>query len=338
MPKVRRSRSLSSVSGNWAALSKKIGAGPSSLARRASTDNVEDKLKTTADGEYTEHLRNMAIQWEGFLDPETKRRVVLGHDDMPASQRELGHFVALDCEMVGVGYKGSRSALARVTIVNWHGFVVLDTYVRPKEPVVDYRTWVSGVRKQHLKNAPTFEEVQKQVADILKGRVLVGHAVHNDLRALLLTHPQTMTRDTGTYKPLCEKTGKKQTSLRELASLLLGIQIQTKGAAHSPVEDARATMAIFRTQKAEWDAILGVGKKKRGKNSESNESNGSNESRESTATEAAIAAGAGIAAITAASSAAASASDQDTTKRPKGKGKVDATERRPPSAPEWWLE
>lgn len=332
MPKVRRSRSESSVGGNWAALSKKIGAGASSLARRASTDTGKDKLKTAADGEYTEHLRNMAIQWEGFLDPETKRRVVLGHDDMPASQRELGHFVALDCEMVGVGYKGTRSALARVTIVNWHGFVVLDTYVQPKEPVTDYRTWVSGVRKRHLKNAPTFEEVQKQVADILKGRVLVGHAVHNDLRALLLTHPQTMTRDTGTYKPLCDKTGKKQTSLRELAALLLGIQIQIKGAAHSPVEDARATMAIFRTQKAEWDAILGVGKKTRGKKSESSESS------ESTTTEAAIAAGAGIAAITAASAATKSASDQDVTKRPKRERKVDASERRPPSAPEWWLE
>lgn len=332
MPKVRRSRSLSSISGNWAALSKKIGAGASSHARRASTDSGEDKLKSAANGEYTEHLRNMAIQWEGFLDPETKRRVVLGYDDMPASQRELGHFVALDCEMVGVGYKGSRSALARVTIVNWHGFVVLDTYVKPKEPVTDYRTWVSGVRKRHLKDAPTFEEVQKQVADILKGRVLVGHAVHNDLRALLLTHPQTMTRDTSNFRPLCEKTGKKQTSLRELAALLLGIQIQVKGAAHSPVEDARATMAIFRTQKDKWDAILGVGKKKWGKKGQSNESS------ESTMTEAAIAAGTSIAAIAAASTAATSKSDQETKKRPKGKRKVDASERRPPSAPEWWLE
>ena len=30
--------------------------------------------------------------------------------------------------------------------------------------------------------AKPFVEVQKQVADLLKGRILVGHAVHNDLK------------------------------------------------------------------------------------------------------------------------------------------------------------
>lgn len=30
--------------------------------------------------------------------------------------------------------------------------------------------------------APTFKEVQQKVADILKERILVGHAVYNDLK------------------------------------------------------------------------------------------------------------------------------------------------------------
>ena len=30
--------------------------------------------------------------------------------------------------------------------------------------------------------APSFSEVQKQVSDLLKGRILVGHAVQNDLK------------------------------------------------------------------------------------------------------------------------------------------------------------
>lgn len=88
----------------------------------------------------------------------------------------------MDCEFVGVGGRLSeRSSLARVSIVNFHGHTVLDTFVRQKEHVTDYRTWVSGVRAQDLIDAPTFESVVKQVADILKDRVLVGHAVHNDL-------------------------------------------------------------------------------------------------------------------------------------------------------------
>jgi RNA exonuclease 4 len=47
--------------------------------------------------------------------------------------------VAMDCEMVGVGPGGTRSALARVCIVNDDGNPILDAYVKPKEKVTDYR-------------------------------------------------------------------------------------------------------------------------------------------------------------------------------------------------------
>lgn len=54
--------------------------------------------------------------------------------------------------MVGVGPEGSESVLARVSIVNFHGAVVLDRFVRPREKVTDYRTWVSGVREEDLRS------------------------------------------------------------------------------------------------------------------------------------------------------------------------------------------
>lgn len=40
----------------------------------------------------------------------------------------------------------------------------------------------AGVRPSHLSGAPGFEEVQKRVVDVLKGRVVVGHAITNDLQ------------------------------------------------------------------------------------------------------------------------------------------------------------
>ena len=60
--------------------------------------------------------------------------------------------VAIDCEMVGVGDEGRDSVLARVSIVNQYGNCVYDRYVQPKEEVVDYRTFVSGVTAEHLVN------------------------------------------------------------------------------------------------------------------------------------------------------------------------------------------
>ena len=51
--------------------------------------------------------------------------------------------VALDCEMVGV--EGNDDALARVSIINYNGHVLMDKYVRPVKHITDFRTWVSGV-------------------------------------------------------------------------------------------------------------------------------------------------------------------------------------------------
>ena len=48
--------------------------------------------------------------------------------------------------------------------------------------VVDYRTAVSGVRPQDLQGAPQFKQVQAEVAELLKDRILVGHAIHHDLK------------------------------------------------------------------------------------------------------------------------------------------------------------
>jgi RNA exonuclease 4 len=89
--------------------------------------------------------------------------------------------VAIDCEMVGLGPMGSESALARVSLVNYHGHILLDTFVQPRERVTDWRTWVSGVRESDLIGAPEFKEVQEKVATLIKGRVLIAHAIENDL-------------------------------------------------------------------------------------------------------------------------------------------------------------
>ena len=58
----------------------------------------------------------------------------------------------MDCEMVGVGINGEEHMLARVSIVNTHGHVIYDKYVAPQEKVIDYRTAVSGIRPENIKD------------------------------------------------------------------------------------------------------------------------------------------------------------------------------------------
>jgi hypothetical protein len=78
-------------------------------------------------------------------------------DDMRAN------YVALDCEMVGIGHGGNQSALARCCLVDFDGNKLYDEFVRPKSRVIDYRTQWSGIRPSdlHPSIAITLEEVRQ---------------------------------------------------------------------------------------------------------------------------------------------------------------------------------
>lgn len=158
----------------------------------------------------------------------------------------------MDCEMVGVGPNPDHdSALARVSIVNFHGEQLYDSFVKPKEMVTDWRTPVSGILPKHMVEARSLEQVQKDVSDILQERVLVGHAIRNDLDALFLSHPKRDIRDTSKHPPYRKVAGGGSPRLKILAAEYLGINIQE--GSHSSVEDARATMLLYRRDKKTFE-------------------------------------------------------------------------------------
>lgn len=165
-----------------------------------------------------------------------------------SSTAEAGKYIAIDCEMVGVGPDPANdSALARVSIVNFHGHQLYDSFVLPKEPVTDFRTFVSGITPQLLRSARPLETVQADVAKLLEERILVGHAVRHDLEALFLGHPKRDIRDTSKYSPFRQYATGRTPGLKKLAKEILGLEIQ--GREHSSVEDARATMLLYRKEK-----------------------------------------------------------------------------------------
>mmetsp|Transcript_6626 Transcript_6626/g.18478 ORF Transcript_6626/g.18478 Transcript_6626/m.18478 type:complete len:256 (-) Transcript_6626:128-895(-) len=193
-----------------------------------------------------------------------ERNTVLRRPEARGDSVELKGPVAIDCEMVGVGPEGKYSSLARVCIVNNLGNVLLDVYVKQKQKVADYRTFVSGIRPSDLKVALPLEEVQEKVHSIVKGRMLVGHAIHNDLAALQMSHPRKLIRDTAKYPPLMRepRPGRKPKprALRKLAAEQLGLEIQS--GEHSPVDDARCALYLYHKHQKEWEKSLRVHKAK----------------------------------------------------------------------------
>ncbi|RMD45029.1 hypothetical protein DV735_g208, partial [Chaetothyriales sp. CBS 134920] len=170
---------------------------------------------------------------------------------------EIGKYLAMDCEMVGVGpLRGgsTESALARVSIVNYNGEQVYDSYVKPKEKVTDWRTHVSGILPKHMEVARTFEEVQQAVASIIQGRILIGHSISYDLDVLLLSHPRRDIRDTARLPEYRKLVAGSSPSLKLLASQILGISIQD--AEHSSIEDARTCVIVAKSTTTAADREL----------------------------------------------------------------------------------
>jgi RNA exonuclease 4 len=160
--------------------------------------------------------------------------------------------------MVGVGPKGSKSVLARVSIVDYNGQCIFDTFVRVEEKVTDYRTFVSGIRPQDLESpdAMDYDICRHKVQKILLHKILVGHALENDLSVLQLFHPFYNKRDTGLYPPFMkvDQFGFfHPRRLRDLARQHLGILIQQPGQEHDSVEDSNAAMLLYKQVQADWD-------------------------------------------------------------------------------------
>ncbi|XP_031567193.1 RNA exonuclease 4-like isoform X2 [Actinia tenebrosa] len=244
-------KSEEEVSSNWIALQKLLSKenpakdkAPSSLRLK----HKGQKSKTTAlkRKEQDEKLKNKNLDrdedeiWFDDVDAEdierasgrkihnaSKETVCTSKKDLAVGGFEgLTKRIAMDCEFVGVGRDGKRNMLAHVSVVNSHGCTVYDEYVAPRETVTDYRTAVSGVRSSDLKNAPDFKTVQKEVADMLKGRILIGHAIKNDLQS-------------------------QYPSLKKLSQEILHARIQE--GEHSSVQDAQAAMRLYILHKRQWE-------------------------------------------------------------------------------------
>jgi len=176
------------------------------------------------------------------------------------SEEEKAKYVAIDCEMVSVR---GISTLARVSIVNWYGETILNTFVRIEDEVTDYLTFVSGIRQADIESedAMSFEECQDAVLEIINGKVIVGHALRNDFCALNITHPWCLIRDTAKYepfmKPCCmDPNTLMPQKLKVLAKNKLDMIIQKDGQEHDSIEDASATMELYKKARRKWENAM----------------------------------------------------------------------------------
>lgn len=214
------------------------------------TLNIMEKVAYSNKGQISLLRTSSGVLKSRLMVPMIQDGLVTIKGSSSSSKTATNHndVIGLDCEMVGTGLKGKNSALGRCSIVDYDCEVIYDSYVKPDNPITDYRTRWSGIRPRHIKDAKPFAQAFKEIKTILSNKIVVGHDVENDFKAIKIDHPLHLVRDTSHLNVL--QTDDKP-SLRKLAKVLFNLDIQR--GPHSSIEDAKATLRIYKLFEKPWE-------------------------------------------------------------------------------------
>lgn len=153
----------------------------------------------------------------------------------------LPNIFALDCEMV---YTTKGMEVVKVTVLTVFCDVVYDTFVKPRNPVIDYNTEFSGIDETHLHNVTVdLNQVQADLLNLFDTEtILIGHGLENDLICLNLYHSKVI--DTSIL--FAHSKGYPwRHSLKTLAETYLNKQIHCSKKGHDSQEDAKTCIELI---------------------------------------------------------------------------------------------
>ncbi|QQK48257.1 RNA exonuclease, putative [Penicillium digitatum] len=151
------------------------------------------------------------------------------------------------------------SELAFITAIDFlTGEVLINSYVAPTAPVTNWLTPVSGITPEKMDAAVTNGKAFRSNVDARHAlqtflncdTVLIGHALHHDLRTLDLIHGRIVDTSVVTAEAVFSNFAAKTVlprvwELKALAQELIGIEIQTSAEGHHSLEDVLATREIL---------------------------------------------------------------------------------------------
>lgn len=94
-------------------------------------------------------------------------------------------WVILDTETTGLG---PRDEIIQIAIMTPEGRVLLDTLIRPTQPISPAASAIHGISDSDVLSAPTYKEICSQIEKCLEGKTVVIYNAEYDVRLFMQTH------------------------------------------------------------------------------------------------------------------------------------------------------
>jgi RNA exonuclease 1 len=145
-----------------------------------------------------ERTKEYATFHEKYAPPTAAQQAKEGWTTLPpptAAHAHMPSVIALDCEMCvtrnpDTGETDSASLLC-LSIINGLNpeECLFHALVKPRWPVVDFKTRIHGISEEDVVSSASFEQVQAVMSRLCSSNtVIVGHSLYGDLKALKLVH------------------------------------------------------------------------------------------------------------------------------------------------------
>ncbi|EWY82754.1 hypothetical protein FOYG_14847 [Fusarium oxysporum NRRL 32931] len=180
----------------------------------------------------------------------TKQTIMASY---PSSLEPKRKAIALDCEMAGV-VNGESEIVSICAIDFFTAEVLINSLVKPQEPIIDWRTNIHGIRPATLAIAASQGQIlygweaarQELLKHINTETAMVGQSLQQDLNRLRLSHEKifdtailTAEAVFGTGTPFGRRW-----SLQSLCADLLKLRIRQGSNTHDALEDAMAAREV----------------------------------------------------------------------------------------------
>lgn len=92
-----------------------------------------------------------------------------------------GDYLILDTETTGLG---ADAEICQIAIINSKGETLLDTLVKPVNPIPEEATWIHGITNEHVANSLPFSAIEPKVYDLLRNQHVIIYNRDYDVQML----------------------------------------------------------------------------------------------------------------------------------------------------------